>query len=142
MTKDEWAELERELSSMYGNAELTIDGYTVTFQTGLCDRRLVIAVYVNGWMKGEWLVKKTEECKRFFRPVVTSLFKPSDKKRLTKGFNKTMIKKYFPDIDKKGEYYSSHWLSFAPLKRHLIANNKSIVLVKPALTASMTGSTA
>jgi hypothetical protein len=139
MTKDEWALLERELSSLYGSAELTIDGYTVTFQTGLCDRRLVIAVYVNGWMKGEWVVNKTEECKRFCRPVVTNLFKPSERKRLTKGFSKSMIKKYFPNIDKKGEYYSPHWLTFAPLKRHLIANNKSVVLVRPALVAAPSG---
>lgn len=139
MNKEEWALLERELSSLYGNAELMIDGYTVTFQTGLCDRRLVVAVYVNGWMKGEWIVKKTDECKRFCRPIVTSVFKPSEKKRLTKGFSKTMIKKYFPDIDKKGEYYSPHWLSFAPLKRHLIANNKSIVLVKPSVEKAVEG---
>lgn len=139
MNKEEWALLERELSSLYGNAELAIDGYTVTFQTGLCDRRLVIAVYVNGWMKGEWLIKKTEECTRFFRPITVSRYKPSDKKRLIKGFSKAQIKKYFPDIDAKGVYYTSHWLSYAPLKRHLIANNKSIVLVKPSVEKAVEG---
>ncbi len=102
--------------------------------------RLVICVFVGGWMKGEWLVNKTEEATRFCRPVQFSIYTPARKKSIAKGLSKSAIKKYFPDLDKKGLYYSAAWLSFSALKRHLIKNNKSIVLVKPDFAAPMAGS--
>lgn len=133
MTKDDWSALEKELQFAYGSAKLLVDGFEVSFQVQQDKMRLVISVYVNGWMKGIWLSQKTEEATRFCRPVTFSLFPPSKVKKITAGLRKSRIKKHFPELEKKGQYYTSHWLSFSALKRHLIANNKSIELVKPVV---------
>lgn len=138
MTKEEWAALGKELGSVFGRAELLIDGYTVNFEVQQLKMRLLIAVYVGGWMRGDWLLKKTEEATRFCRPVQISLYTPSRKKSIAQGFSKTAIKKYFPDIDKKGVYYQSAWLNFSAMKRHLLANNKSISVVRIGLTSVAT----
>jgi hypothetical protein len=131
MTRDDWSAIEESLSHAYGSAKVRVDGFEVSFQVLQDKMRLVIAVYVNGWMKGEWLINKTEEATRFCRPCVFALWSPSSKKKLTSGLRKSDIKQIFPDLDKKGTYYLSHWLSFGALKRHLIKNNKSIELVEP-----------
>lgn len=132
MTKDDWAALEMELSHAYGSAMILADGFEVSFQVLQHKMQLVICPYVNGWMKGEWLSKKTEEAIRFYRPVSVSLYSPSQAKKLTAGLSKSKVKAYFSNLDKKHEYYVSEWLSFRSLKRHLIANNKSLALVKPS----------
>lgn len=119
------------MSNTWGNATLQVDGYEIGLQVQQDKMRLVIAVFVNGWMKGEWLINKTEEAKRFCRPCTVALWTPSAKKQLTAGLRKSAIKRYFPDLDKRSIYYLSHWLSFGALKRHLIKNNKSIELVEP-----------
>ena len=139
MTKDDWSALEEALSHAYGSAKILADGFEVSFQVMQDKMRLVIAPYVNGWMKGEWLQKKTEEATRFYRPVTVSLYSPSQIKKLTKGMSKSRVKTFFPGLDKKHVYYSSQWLSFRSLKSHLIANNKSIALVKPSDAASEGG---
>lgn len=132
MTKDEWKALEMELSFAYGNAKLRIDGFEVNFQVRQDKMRLVICVFVNGWMRGEWLVKKTEEATRFCRPVTHSLYSPAQIKKLTAGMRKSSIKSWMSRLEKKFVIYTSFWLSFSALKRHLIANNKQIELVDPA----------
>lgn len=138
ITKEQWAALEQELSSVFGTAELAIDGHAVALQVQKDKMRLVISVFVGGWMKGEWLVKKTEEATRFCRPVKVSLFTPARKKSIAKGFSKSAIKKYFPEFDKKGVYYSSAWLSFGAMKRHLIKNNTLISVVRIGLPSPVT----
>ena len=142
MTKDEWAALERELSSVFGRAELAIDGHVLNLEVQQHKMRLHIAVFVGGWMKGEWLTKKTEECTRFCRPVKVGLYSPKMKKSIVGKFSKSAIKKHFPDIDKKGLYYLPSWLSVSAMKRHLIANNKSIALVRLGLGSNVTGGAA
>jgi hypothetical protein len=139
MTKDEWTALGEKLSYAYGSAKIVADGFEVSFQTQQDKMRLVIAVYVNGWMKGEWLVNKTEEAIKFCRPVTFRLHRPSDVKKITAGIRKSTIKKLMPDLEKKGMYYTTHWLSFSALKRHLIANNQSITLVKPSASTQEGG---
>ena len=131
MTDDDWTDLEAKLCHAYGRATLLVDGFTVTLEVHQFKMQLSICVFVNGWMKGEWLTKKTEEATRFCRPVTVALFKPSDVKRLTNGLSKSAAKKMLPDLSKKGQYLTPEWKSFRSLKRHFIANNKSIELVKP-----------
>lgn len=140
MTKDDWAALEMALGHAYGSAGILADGFEVTFQVRQYKMHLVICLYINGWMKGEWLSKKTEEATRFCRPVSFSLFPPSYVKKLTAGLSKSRVKAIFPDLNKKGEYYLPEWRSFRSLKRHLIANNKSIELVNPSSVTQEGGS--
>lgn len=129
MTPESWKKVETALQGSFGRAVLVIDGYTVTLEVRQAKAlRYVIAVFVNGWMKGEWLMKDCEERRRFCCPKQSPLYTPAAKAKLTKGFGKRAIAKYFPDADKKFTWYASAWSSFAALKRHLVKNNQSVEL--------------
>lgn len=131
MTDEQWQKVANRLATPFMPVHLMVDGYKLTLEVHQeKPLKFVIVPFVNGWSKGEWLINKTEEAKRFFRLVKRPVYSPSQKKKLTKGFSKTNLKKYFPDINRSVEYYNSFWPSFAPLKRHLIANNKSIELLE------------
>lgn len=140
MTKAEWDELKHKLSYAYGREELMVDGFKLTL-TVQCVKALKyeITPYVNGEFKGIWCRDKTEEAVRFMCPKTIHLFSPTQKKKMTRGLSKKLIKEWFPNIDAKSTYYVWGWTSFASLKAHLIKNNKSIELVKPEPTAAPGG---
>jgi len=129
MTAEDWKKVENVLCSPYGRAVLAVDGYVLTLEVRATKPlRFVIVFYVDGWMKGEWALKDCEERRRFFCPKQSSIHSPRSKAKLKKGFSKRAVAKYFPDLDKKFTWHSPAWSSFAPLKRHLVANNKNIEL--------------
>lgn len=128
MTPEEWKKVEQALDLPYGRAELLIDGYEVVLTVVQIKRRLEILLYINGWHRGEWLTKDCEERRRFMRPVKYPAWTASQKAKLTKGFTKKQLKVFMPDLDKVLICYHPYWPSFGPLKRHLIAHNKSIEL--------------
>jgi hypothetical protein len=129
MTADDWKKLEAALRSPFGRAVLTVDGYALTLEVQQAKPlKFVIGFYVDGWFKGEWALDDCEERRRFCCPKKGHLFSPAARAKMKKGLSKRSIAKYLPNVDKAFTWYSSVWSSFAPLKRHLIANNKSIEL--------------
>lgn len=70
MTKEQWAMIEAELSKFYGSVHLRCDGYEVKAGVeNVAPFKQGIVVYVNGWIKGEWMTGEAEEAKKFHRPV-------------------------------------------------------------------------
>lgn len=130
MTKEEWNKVERSMSSVYGRITLLCDGYRLTLETGLCKRKLVTTIYVNGEWKGAWLLNDCEERRRFFRPVKSLVWKP----KILKGVSKRTMKAMGIDPKETNTFYDSFWPSFRPLKAHLIKNNTSIELAQESLT--------
>ena len=67
-TSNEWMNLGVQLSHPYGGALLVVDGYKVNL-TVVMNKPLhySIDVYVNGYIKGEWIVNDCEERRRFYR---------------------------------------------------------------------------
>ena len=131
MSKGDWAKVEQDLSFPFGSVKLNCDGYLLSLL--VCQSKplkQVILFYVNGRFEGTFLTQDCEERRRFARPQKIALWKPSEKARLTKGFTKRVLAKHFSDINKTFTHYDWTWPSFAPLKRHLIANNKVISLVE------------
>ena len=136
MTKDEWLTVKEKLSTPWGTAELVVDGYRLQLQVQQrSPLKFVIVPYVNGVFKGAWMLKDSEEGRRFLRPVQVALFKPTEKARLTKGLSKSAIKRNYGDsLDKTFTHHEWGWPTFGPLQRHLIANNKEIALATPVST--------
>jgi hypothetical protein len=129
MTPKDWAWVEFSLRGPFGFADLLIDGYEVRLevkQVGVL--KFEIVPFVNGAIKGAWLLEDCEERRRFLRPVHKSVWTPAKKKAMTKGLSKKLVRQYFPRIDEKLTLYTFGWPSFGPLKRHLIKNNTSIEL--------------
>ena len=134
ITKEQWKKVQDALSNPYGRAALICDGYRVSLQvTQVGNLKFVIAPYVNGWSKGEWLKKDCEERRRFMRSKTIRLYTAKQTADMTKGLTKRAVKKYMPGLDKTMTVYSLAWQSFAALKRHLIANNKVIAFGEESL---------
>jgi hypothetical protein len=133
MNKDEWLRVQNKLSHPYGTVRLTVDGYALALQVNQIKAlKFVIMVYVDGVCKGEWCKGEADEAKRFCRPVTKHLYSPAKQKAMLKGLPKN-TKKFVTDLglDKTFTYYDLYWPTFGPIKRHLIANNKSIELAPP-----------
>lgn len=134
MTKEEWQLVKEKLSSVFGRAELKIDGYAVTLEVRrIKPLKYAIMVFVDGVSKGEWCLGEAEESKRFCRPVTRALHSPARKRAALKGLRSKAEIKRISDLlglDKTWTYWDLCWPTFEPLKRHLIANNQSIELVQ------------
>jgi hypothetical protein len=137
LTKEQWAQIEKSLSHPWGAARLTVDGYDVKLEVRRVSQRTMkyeIAVFIGGDIKGQWIMRDCDERRRFYRPVVTKVHNKKQRESLLKIPKKTLAKwakenKNF-DPDATFIIYSPTWLTFAPLRRHLEANNDSIELVE------------
>jgi hypothetical protein len=129
MTAEQWKEVETQLSWTGGVARLRIDGYDLQFEVRPTKPlRWVIVPFVNGYSRGAWLSRNDagewcEEARRFLPLKTRCLFTATELARAGKKLAKELRQKKF-------EYRSYCWTSFAAMKRHLIANNESIELVE------------
>lgn len=129
MTEAQWKRLGEALRFSHSSATLEVDGFNLNLQVDhVGPLKLAIVFYVNGRMRGEWILNDCEERRRFFRPVEIRLFSFTKKAKLIKSLGKKRAYEMF-DLDRARTYFISTWLSFVPLKRHLIKNNASIRLI-------------
>jgi hypothetical protein len=127
MSKEDWAEVEKHLDSLYHPIKLDCDGYRLSLSLARVESmKLAITLHVNGWWKGEWLINDCEERRRFFRPIIRRKYK----KNHFKDFSKKSLKVWGIDPDAKYTYYHCHWTNFTSLRRHLERNNKEITLIR------------
>ncbi len=131
MSVEDWDKVEERLQHLYYPVKLNCDGYEVTL---MLERRNqfknVIMVYVNGVIKGKWLLDDCEERRRFFRKIVKSLHSTKEKKALRKISKRLRKENGLLDPDAKYTTYTWFWTSFNSLKKHLINHNKAIELVE------------
>lgn len=141
MTKEDWQTVEKSLDVPYSKVELMCDGYRVALQLTPMSKsrhvvRYMIMVYVDGWMRYEWLNKDCEERRRFLCPCERFSSKPKQRaalKRIQKQLSKKRMREMGLDTalfdpDHKFTYWNPYWTSFRALKRHLVANNVEIIL--------------
>lgn len=68
LTKEQWQQIEQQLSGLFGQVKLKADGYNLTLQVqGYKARRQCIVVFVDGVSKGEWHRGEAPEAKKFCR---------------------------------------------------------------------------
>ena len=136
ISKDDWKQIEKELSGAYGTVELLIDGYEIILQVRwVGPRKFAIMTYVNGKFLAKWLSDDCEERRRFLCENKRYLWKPKTREAMRKLFKR--YPKYYTSGDPAEffRYYTPFWGSFSRLKAHLLKNNKSIEWVnRPAAT--------
>jgi len=127
MTIEEWNLVEQKLESLYNTVRLKCDEYEISIMLIRRNQfKNVLVVYVNGVIKGEWLMKECEEAKRFFKKVTKSVLSSKEKKaflKLPKKLQKEL------GMDKTYSYFLADWTSFKALKKQLIERNKSVELI-------------
>jgi hypothetical protein len=123
MKREDWLALEKQLTWPGARASLQCDGYRVTLMVQRDKMRMVIAIYVNGWFRGEWVRDDCEERRRFMRPKTECAmrFNKADL-RLGKRWIAKMKAKY------SFTWYSPIWPSVQVLRRHFEKHNTSIEL--------------
>lgn len=122
LTKEQWQEVEEKLSGFFGSVKFSLGEREITVERGLVEKdRLGFAVYIDGWIKGEWQTFDREKMKeplveKVWCPRVINRYKPSEKAKIIKNFGKRRAKEYFPDLDKQIVYFTPHFGSFRSLK--------------------------
>lgn len=131
MTKADWVVFEDCLAYPYGSAELLCDGYTVLVRV-LQYKPLAYRpfVYVNGEFKSVWMNAKhpCEEQRRFMRRQERPLHSPAQMAEYKKLFRAAQLREM---AAKRYVIFHAFWPNAAALRRHLVANNTSITLLKP-----------
>lgn len=132
-TKEEWAEIKERLSGVWGCVDLLIDGYQVSLHRGqVSTNTLGIAMYVDGWSKGEWFVFYDEDTPKEL-PEITKRFCATRKKakygaKHVKDMEKILGKR---KCKKNGWYKKqiSHepwWRTAGPMIAHFKKHNHNI----------------
>lgn len=131
MTPEDWKEVKERLEDFYSTVKLKCDGYEVILLLGrISQMENAILIYINGEVKGKWLINDCEERRRFMRPVKKSVFSQKQRTQM-KTISKKLRQKYgLPDPNASITAYYPYWTSFNSLKRHLIKHNDSIELVR------------
>lgn len=125
MTAEEWKKVDEALTSVWSPyVHLKIDGYKVSLNLTQKSRfQNVIAVYINDEFRGKWLMEDCEERRRFCCCKKQSVVTEKDCKLY--GARSKKAKQELKDKFSYNEY-CSYWTNFEKMKKHFIANNKSI----------------
>lgn len=129
--EDVWTQAADAMLSPYGSVELRCDEYRVNLQMERASAKRAnyeIVIYVNGHMKGAWMMNDCEERRRFFRPITRRVYTGKDLaayKRLKKLGGAQDV-----DLNRTHTSYMPFWPTFEPLRRHLLKHNKDVRVVK------------
>lgn len=129
MNREDWAQVEAELRNPYGcGALLAADGHSLKLEVQrLKGLRFCIAVFVDGWIRGEHSKRESEIGAKFYRRVEIRAFKRAEVTRMEqqhgKRFATSMLKKYPGTF-----YFVPYWPSASALRRHLTKTCKDLKL--------------
>lgn len=128
LPKEDQEKVAAELRYPFGRVELQCDQYKVSLHVKpFGERRQTIAVYVDGWIKGEWLLSDCEQRRRFMRRRERFLRSPKARADLLKAFGKREFKKQ--RFDRKWESYLPYWDSVTAMLRQFHATCASVELL-------------
>jgi hypothetical protein len=136
LSKEQWTDIERELSGVYGRVELLCDGYKVNAvikqKTAL---KFVITVYVDGVIKGEWFRGEAEEAKKFHCATKYYAYKAAARaeaktKLKSKRLHASLKDHYKHVAEASTTFWFPYWTSPKAFCRHLRKTCQSISIVK------------
>lgn len=91
MTKEDWNTVKEKWSNPYGTIKFKVDGYELSLQAMIYKLKLVHQVFINGWLKGEWMNGDCEEGRRFFRVKESFLYSVKERVAAKKTFVKISL---------------------------------------------------
>ena len=132
-TKEQWAEIEKQLESLFSAVYLRCDGYLVYVSLKRVEKnRLGIVVGVNGWQfKGKWLPLRdkpmSEEARRFWFPRERAVHSRKMIMALENLYGKRAAKE--KGVYRKVMLPTPIWNSARSFIRHLKKHNESIEVI-------------
>lgn len=132
ITKEQWEEVENELSRPWGTVEMLIDGFKVSLRVErVKSLKYTIMTYVNGQFCGKWMNDDSDEGKRFFYPKSTFAYDTKHREELIKLYGgKRCPKAKIEEFNKKFIIKMPNWGNVKTMRRHFEKNNQSLELVK------------
>ncbi len=136
VTKDQWAEIEQQLSGFFGRVELLCDGYKINADVkSIAFMRQGIVVYVNGYVRGEWMKGEAEEARKFHREMKRFLYSAKRRERAQAEAKKRHLsaemRKWFQETATASiSTWAPYWTSAKALTRHLRKTCTDITVVK------------
>lgn len=128
ITKEQWQQIEQNLSHAHGAVKLKCDGYEVGLYVIPVDTlQYGVQVYVNGAFQSKWMSEDCEERRRFLRPIERFLWSARERAVMLTAVGGKRAPKYSVErINRKITFYSSYWTSVKSLRRHIQKNNKEL----------------
>jgi hypothetical protein len=134
MKREDWKKVEDKLRFPGARASLRVDGRDVILEVRTDKMKMVISVYVDGWVKGEWLdAKKPCPEQAYMRRHETYLWSKKHRDeaaKWAKRYGKREARKLFGDMDKKIVFHIPYFPSVRTIRTEYEKTFKSIELVK------------
>jgi len=128
LTKEQWNEIDKKLSSHFGFVDLLIDGYKISLVVRSISRfKQAIVVFVNDTIEFN-KINGSEEAKRFWSPHRVYLYSPKERKKMKRIYKELHLLN--DSSEKFIILYWPYWTSFTKMKAHLKKNNESIKFLK------------
>lgn len=132
-TKEQWQEVEKQLSRLFDGVYLRCDGFVVYASLVRASiNRLGIRLFVDGVLAGAWFLSAEdgtypEQAVRFYRPVDKTRYPPKFVKAMEKAIGKRRCRAdgYYD----KRRYYMTTWGTPAAFIRHLKKHNDHIQVI-------------
>lgn len=135
LTAEQWQEVEKRLSMQWGSIKLRCDGHEVFAVVKSDKMKLVIVLYIDGWMKGEWLKDESEIGVKFFDKKTKYLSNRKERADALKNMNNKRLasdlRSFFKRIyEAKYSYFSPVWTSAKSFCRHIRKTCTTIELME------------
>ncbi len=110
ISKAQWQAIETALMRLGGCAEFALDGHKITTQKRMVsENRMAIMVYIDGQIKGKWVIPGEKDAPaivpKVWRLKTKAYYGPAKIKRLEKQFGKRKAREYFPKLHEKQHGY-------------------------------------
>jgi hypothetical protein len=138
ISKEQWAEIEQQLSTVMGRVELVCDGYKINAAiVNVSPLKLGIAVYVDGVTLGKWIFneEKSEIPLKFHQEKKRHCFSAKYRALLLKQSKSTVFTKEeragaLADATKTSSHWLPYWTNAKAFCRHIRKTCTTIEIVK------------
>ncbi|GGF00605.1 hypothetical protein [Pseudoalteromonas gelatinilytica] len=121
ISKEQWEKIENELAGFLGSALFKLGDHEISIQrVRNSESTTVLAVYIDGYIKGEWHTKEETRpacLEQVWRKRYISIYKQADIKQIIKIFGKREAKKRYPNLNEKKEFLDCYFTTAKSLVR-------------------------
>lgn len=128
MTKEDWQKLRGwwDSDSIYSSFKLQCDEHEVSLHFEVYKKKINVIIYVDGWLKGEWLNLDNPIGQKFLQRHKKAYYTAKELKKYAKVFGK----KHELAQQKYYEWVSVSWSSFSAFKKHISTTCKDIKIIE------------
>lgn len=122
ISKEQWQEVEEELKGLFPTVKFRYQEHEVRVtRERKSESQTVLAVYVDGYIRGAWMLPSREGfdpiARQLWRTRTKGVYSPKMIKEIEKIWGKRQAKKRHPDLHGKREYFDPYFVTAASIVR-------------------------